>query len=100
VLAELPLDSLSAGKLGEERVGRIEDGGVMELWEDVSIVEDDFPETSSTLGAGVFWKLALDRRRSSLKNGIASLQRRKTRRAAAVTCQERARPFADPATRG
>lgn len=45
----LPLDSLSAGRLGEERVGRIEDGGVMELWEDVSIVEDDFPETSSTL---------------------------------------------------
>ena len=42
-------DSLRAGRLGVERVGLIDDGGVMELWEEVSIVEDDFPDTSSTL---------------------------------------------------
>ena len=41
--------SLRAGRLGVERVGLIDDGGVMELWEEVSIVDDDFPETSSTL---------------------------------------------------
>lgn len=40
----------------------------MEL--EVSIVEEDLPETSSTLGAGFFWKLALERRRNCLKNGI------------------------------
>lgn len=46
-------DSLRAGRLGVERVGLIDDGGVMELWEEVSIVDDDFPETSSTLWDGV-----------------------------------------------
>lgn len=45
-------DSLRAGKLGVERVGLIDEGGVMEL--EVSIVEDDLAETSSTLGAGFF----------------------------------------------
>jgi hypothetical protein len=29
-------DSLRAGRLGVERVGLIDDGGVMELWEEVS----------------------------------------------------------------
>jgi hypothetical protein len=31
-------DSLRAGRLGVERVGLIDDGGVMELWEEVSIL--------------------------------------------------------------
>jgi hypothetical protein len=46
-------DSLSAGRLGVEMVGLIDDGGVIELWEEVSIVDDEFPETSSTLWDGV-----------------------------------------------
>jgi hypothetical protein len=46
-------DSLRAGRLGVERVGLIDDGGVMELWEEVSTVDDDFPETSSTVWDGV-----------------------------------------------
>lgn len=52
----VPLESVSFsdGRLGEERVGLIDEGGVMELWEVVSIVEDDFPETSSTLCDGAF----------------------------------------------
>lgn len=76
VLAMLvPLDSDKEGRFGEDRVGLIDDGGVMELWEEVSIVEDDTPETiSSTLVEGdlesVALKLALDRRRSCLKKGI------------------------------
>lgn len=75
VLAMLvPLDSDKAGRLGEETVGLIDDGGVMELWEEVSIVEEDLPETISTLVEGdlesVALKLALDRRRSCLKKGI------------------------------
>jgi hypothetical protein len=47
-------DSLRAGRLGVESVGLIDDGGVMELWEEVSIVEEDFPDTSSTLSDGSF----------------------------------------------
>lgn len=39
--------------MGEERVGLIDDGGVMELWEDVSIVDEDLP-TISTFAAAVF----------------------------------------------
>lgn len=76
VLAMLvPLeDSDNEGRFGEDRVGLIDDGGVMELWEDVSIVEEDLPETTSTLVEGdlesVVLKLALDRRRSCLKKGI------------------------------
>jgi hypothetical protein len=52
----VPLESVSLndGRLGEESVGLIDEGGVMELWEVVSIVEDDFADTSSTLCAGVF----------------------------------------------
>lgn len=61
-------DSLRAGRLGVERVGLMEEGGVMEL--EVSIVEDDLPETSSTLCEGFFAKLALERRRSCLKKGM------------------------------
>jgi hypothetical protein len=47
-------DSFRAGRLGVERVGLIDDGGVMEVWEEVSIVEEDFPATSSTLWDGFF----------------------------------------------
>lgn len=43
------LDSVNEGRFGDESVGLIDDGGVMELWEDVSIVEEDLPETISTL---------------------------------------------------
>jgi hypothetical protein len=42
------LDSVKEGRLGDERVGLIEEGGVMEAWEEVSIVEEDFPDTTST----------------------------------------------------
>lgn len=82
VLAVLaPLDSFREGRLGEERVGlMIDDGGVMELWEVVSIVEEDLPETTSTLDDGLLepvgdWKLAFDRRRSCLRNGMAEAVR-------------------------
>lgn len=71
-------DSLRAGRLGVERVSLIDDGGVIEL-EEVSIVDDDFPETSSTLCDGVLWKVAFDRRRRSLKNGMAKLREKKTK---------------------
>ena len=47
-LVPLESTSFSEGRLGEERVGLIDEGGVMELWEVVSIVEEDFPETSWT----------------------------------------------------
>lgn len=74
MLVPVPFDSEREGRFGEERVGLIDDGGVMELWEEVSIVEEDFPETISTLVEGDFesvaLKLALDRRRSCLKKGI------------------------------
>jgi len=53
----------------------IDDGGVMELWEDVSIVEEDLP-TISTLVAADFeseWKLAFERRRNCLKNGMMTM---------------------------
>lgn len=53
-MLELGSDSLRAGRLGVERVGLIEEGGVMELWEEVSIVEEDLAETSSTLCDGSF----------------------------------------------
>lgn len=79
VLAVLePLSSFRAGRLGEEKVGLlIEDGGVMELWEFVSIVEEDLPATTSTLEDGLLesveeWKLAFDRRRSCLRNDMAT----------------------------
>jgi hypothetical protein len=46
---ELPsLDSINEGRLGEETVGLIDEGGVMEAWDEVSIVEEDFPDTTST----------------------------------------------------
>ena len=68
-----PLLSESEGRLGDERVGFIEDGGVMELWE-VSMVEDDLPATISTFVVGVLasppLKFALERRRSCLRNGM------------------------------
>lgn len=70
----VPLDSDKEGRFGDERVGLMDDGGVMELCEEVSIVEEDLPETISTLVEGDFesvaLKLALDRRRSCLKKGI------------------------------
>lgn len=47
----LPFSSVRAGKLGEERVGLIDDGGVMELWEEVSIVEEDLPTISTFVAA-------------------------------------------------
>lgn len=46
---EEALDSVNEGRFGDESVGLIDDGGVMELWEVVSIVEEDLPETISTL---------------------------------------------------
>lgn len=79
VLAVLlvPLDSFKEGRLDEEGVGLIDEGGVMELWE-VSIVEEDLPETASTLDDGLLesagnWKLAFDRRRSCLRNGMVTV---------------------------
>lgn len=69
-----PLDSVKEGRLGDETVGLIDDGGVTELWEEVSIVEEDLPETISTLADAFLesgaWILALERRRSCLKNGM------------------------------
>lgn len=60
---------LNAGRLGDDESGLIDDGGVVEVY-DVLIVEEDFPEAMSpfdcSLEASVL-KLALDRRRSSLK---------------------------------
>lgn len=44
---EAPLLSLRDGRLGDERFGLIEEGGVRELYEAVSGVVDDFPEVSS-----------------------------------------------------
>lgn len=79
VLAVLaPLDSCKEGRLDEEEVGLIDEGGVMELWEVVSIVEEDLPETASTLDDGLLqsvgdWKLAFDRRRSCLRNGMVTM---------------------------
>lgn len=77
-----PLSSFKAGRLGEERVGLIDDGGVMELWEFVSIVEEDLPEATSTLDDALLesvgeWKLAFDRRRSCLRNGMATMSEMK-----------------------
>lgn len=53
----------------------MDDGGVLELYEETSNVDEDFPEfTSPLLELHSLdlpaWKLARDRRRSSLKNGI------------------------------
>lgn len=69
------LDPLRHGRLGDSWVGLIEDGGVLELCEVVSRVEVDLPETTSILVGGLFesdgeLKLAFDRRRSCLRNGI------------------------------
>jgi hypothetical protein len=58
----------------------IDEGGVMELWEEVSIVEVDLPETSSTLWAGSFWKLAFERRLSCLKKGMADVREERKER--------------------
>lgn len=76
----MPLESvsLSDGRLGEERVGLIDEGGVMELWEVVSIVEEDFPETSWTLCDALLdseWKLAFERRLNCFKNDIVGCDR-------------------------
>jgi hypothetical protein len=70
----LLLTSVNAGRLGEDALGLIEEGGVTELYEAVSSVEEDFPDVMSPLD----WdslslkslKLALERRRNGLKNGI------------------------------
>lgn len=71
--------SLSDGRLGEDKVGLIEEGGVRELDEAVSSVDDDCPEVTSPLdwdsvdlvsGDLVVVKLALERRRSVLNNGM------------------------------
>lgn len=49
VLTVLPsLDSVKEGRLGEESVGLMDEGGVIEAWDEVSIVEEDFPDTTST----------------------------------------------------
>lgn len=42
------LDSVNDGRLGEESVGLIDDGGVIEARDEVSIVEEDLPDTTST----------------------------------------------------
>lgn len=49
VLTVLPsLDSVKEGRFGDESVGLIDDGGVIEAWDEVSIVEEDFPDTTAT----------------------------------------------------
>lgn len=75
----LLLTSVNAGRLGEDALGLIEEGGVMELYEAVSRVEEDFPDVMSPLDGDsslnslglLVWKLALERRRNGLKNGIS-----------------------------
>lgn len=89
-----PSDSFKEGRLGEERVGLIDDGGVMELWEVVSMVEEDLPETSSTLCDGLLgsageWKLAFERRRSCLKKVMVNLLEMKP----GTSLQEKNRPW-------
>lgn len=42
------LDSVNDGRLGEDSVGLIDDGGVIEAWDEVSIVDEDLPDTTST----------------------------------------------------
>jgi hypothetical protein len=79
VLWTLLLTSVNAGRLGEDALGLIEEGGVTELYEAVSRVDEDFPEVMSPLDWDssslksldlLVWKLALERRRNGLKNGI------------------------------
>ena len=70
----LPLVSLNEGRFGDEVVGFMEEGGVRELYEAVSIVEVDFPDVISPLDCDsldlVARKLGLERRRSCEKNGM------------------------------
>lgn len=73
-LLGLASDSLRAGRLGVDRVGLIDEGGVIEL-EAVSMVEDDFPEISSTLGGGFLSKVKAFERRRLKKAMIWSVER-------------------------
>jgi hypothetical protein len=70
----MPLVSLNEGRFGDETVGLIEEGGVTELYEAVSRVEDDFPDVISPLDCDsldlLVRKLGLERRRSCEKNGM------------------------------
>ena len=75
----LPLVSLNEGRFGDEVVGLMEDGGVRELYEAVSRVEEDFPGVISPFDCDsldfvsfdlVARKLGLERRRSCEKNGM------------------------------
>jgi hypothetical protein len=65
--------SLRVWRLEVDKVGFIDDGGVLELYT-VSSVDEDWPLVMSSVGLetpdGVVRKLALDRRRSSLKMAI------------------------------
>lgn len=69
---EVASDSVKEERLGDERVGLIDDGGVMELWEEVSIVEDDLPTISTFVAAPLVseLKLAFERRRNCFKNDM------------------------------
>lgn len=73
--------SFSAGRFGDDEVplGLMEDGGVTELWEDVSRVEEDWPEITSPLDCdsldlvSLDMKLALERRRKLKKGMVAEV---------------------------
>lgn len=43
-----PLSAVNEGRFGEDMVGLMDEGGVMESYEEVSIVEDDLAVTIST----------------------------------------------------
>lgn len=65
---------LNAGRFCEDRSGLMDDGGVVEL-DDVSIVEEDFPEAMSPFDRSLealVRKLAFDRRRNSLKMDMST----------------------------
>lgn len=81
----LGLVSFNAGRFGDEApLGLIEDGGVTEVF--VSRVEEDLPEVISPLDwdsldcDSLDLKLALERRRRFLKNGMMAIQRKKKKK--------------------
>ena len=69
-------DSTSEGRFGDERVGLIDAGGVMDACDTESPVDEELADTTSTCGVGALasrgalWKLALERRRSCFKNDM------------------------------
>jgi hypothetical protein len=73
---EAPLDFKRVGRLGDDRFGLIEEGGVL-LLDKVSRVEVDLPAIMSPLdwpsGDELVRKLVFDRRRRSLKKGMVDI---------------------------